>query len=298
MTAYSEGDLTAGRAKAIISASFPQFRGMRVERLGEGRDFRVFEVEEELLFRFPKREKGALRLSMECKLLRDLWERLSLPVPRYEYFGVSPERSGWPFAGYKKIPGIPGDVAEAINRQSAARQLGTFLGELHAYPVDKAKEAGVPKEIDLVARWRDESLNELDRVADLEINLPDLRNYLENHVPPPFDGVPRLLHRDFLAEHVLIDRRTGDVSGIIDWADAVIGDPAVDFAGLYSWHGERWLKDVLTCYPEPVDSETISRARYLAACFAIHNIILGRALGHARWVKAAHAALEWVFAAK
>jgi aminoglycoside phosphotransferase (APT) family kinase protein len=81
------------------------------------------------------------------------------------------------------------------------------------------------------------------------------------------------------------------VSGIIDWGDAAIGDPAVDFAGLYTWYGEIWLESVLESYLGPLDSEVISRTRYLATCFAIHTLALGQDLDRPRWIKAGGEAL-------
>ncbi|MBU4330374.1 MAG: hypothetical protein KKB53_07725 [Acidobacteria bacterium] len=44
----------------------------KVEFLGEEWDFQVFEVDSGWLFRFPKREEFATKLSMECRLLPDL----------------------------------------------------------------------------------------------------------------------------------------------------------------------------------------------------------------------------------
>jgi hypothetical protein len=74
--------------------------------------------------------------------------------------------------------------------------------------------------------------------------------------------------------------------------DAVIGDPAIDFACLYTWYGESWLENVLAHYTGKLDAEVISRSRYLATCVAIHNITLGREQGRVQWIKAGYAALQ------
>ena len=288
--------LTAERAQAIISTSFTQFRGMPVAFLGEGWDFQVFEVDTDWLFRFPKREESAARLTKEYQLLADLKGRVSLPVPDYQYFRESHEGSSWPFAGYKKIPGTPADVAEAVDWPSAARQLGLFLAELHAYPVGRAEEAGVPDERDRLAQWRDESLTKLDGVIELPVDRRDLSSYLESDVPGRFDDTPRLVHNDLWAEHILIDPHTCSVSGIIDWGDAAIGDPAVDLAGVYTQYGEQGLRDILTHYTGTLDPDVICRARYLATCLAIHNIRLGQDLGRALWIRAGQRALRGAFA--
>lgn len=287
--------LTAEQVKGDIVTAFPQLSGMWVELLDEGYDFQVFEAGEGWLFRFPKHEQASIKLGMENRLLPGLADCLPLPVPRYEYLGQA--YSGRPFVEYKKLPGISGDIAEAVDRDVVARQLGVFLGRLHAYPVEKAREAGVPEESNLVAGWRLRSLERLDRIAQSAVDLRELRSYLENESPSPFEGPARLVHNDLWAEHVLIDERSGSVSGVIDWGDAVVSDPAVDFACLFAWYGECWLGCVLDSYPGRRDSQIIVRARYLAACLAIHSILLGQDLGRSRWIEAAEEALRRVLSA-
>jgi len=293
---YKEESLTAKKARAIIIAAFPEFRGARVKLLGEGWDFRVFEVDARGLFRFPKREAAVAKLNMERKLLSGLGEWVSLPVPNYEYFCESHESSIRPFGGYRKLPGIGGDTSKLVDRHRVARQLGVFLTGLHNYPVDKAREAGVPEAPDLVAHWREKSREQLRKLNDLNVNMDLLLRYLENDTPVSFQGSPGLAHNDLWAEHILVDTCSGEVSGIIDWGDAVIGDPAIDFACLYTWYGESWLEKVLAHYTGTLDAEVISRSRYLATCLAIHNITLGRDQGHVQWIEAGYAALEFVFA--
>jgi aminoglycoside phosphotransferase (APT) family kinase protein len=281
--------------KNIIAASFPRFRGMRVELLGEGWDFRLFEVGERWLLRFPKHEGSVTKLKMELKLLAGLGEWVSLPIPNYEYYGRSGTGSGRSVAGYRKLPGVSGDLAEKVDRPQVAQQLGLFLGTLHTYPLNRAEEAGVREESDMVAHWRQKAFEGLKRIVDFEANTHRLHQYLSSNPPSPFEGTPRLVHNDLWAEHILINP-SGSVSGIIDWGDAVIGDPAVVFAGLYTWYGERWLKRVLEVYPGALTSELISRARYLATCLAIHNVALGQALGRSQWVEAGEKVLRWIFA--
>jgi len=141
-----------------------------VEFLGEEWDFQVFEVDSGWLFRFPKREESATKLSMECRLLPDLADLVSLPTPRHEYCAELHESLELPFAGYKKLPGIAGDVSKTVDQRRVARQLGLFLTRLHAYPVDKAREAGVPERSDLVAHWRNKSIEQLKGSVDLNVD--------------------------------------------------------------------------------------------------------------------------------
>ncbi len=293
---FCEETLTAENARATITATFPEFRGQRVELLDEGWDFRVFEVDARWLFRFPKRESGAAKLNREHKLLPGLAEWVSQPVPDYEYFHESRKSSGWTFGGYRKLPGISGDISKVVDRHRVARQLGVFLEGLHTYPVEKAREAGVLEVRDLVAHWRDKSRDQLSRLVDPNVNQGLLGRYLENEAPLTFNGPLSLVHNDLWAEHVFVDTHSGEVSGIIDWGDTVIGDPAIDFACLYAWYGKSWLEDVLTHYTIKLDAAVMSRSRYLATCLAIHNITLGRDAGRTLWAEAGYAALQLLHA--
>ena len=267
-----------------------------MELLGEGWDFQVFEVDARWLFRFPKHDESATKLSMECRLLSDLADWVSLPIPHHEYCSKLHESLDRPFTGYKKLPGIAGDVSKTVDQNRVAQQLGLFLTKLHAYPVERAREAGVPERSGLVAHWRKKSIEQLNGIDALNVDPSNLRRYLENNLPLPFEGASRLVHNDLWAEHILVDPRSGTVSGIIDWGDAAISDPAVDFAGLYAWYGEKWLEDVLAYYSKTSDAEIITRSRYLATCLAIHNITLGQDLGRPQWIKAGQEALRLIFA--
>ena len=293
---FREEILTAKSAEAVITTAFPEFRDACVELLDEGWDFRVFEVDGRWLFRFPKREASVAKLNTEYKLLSGLEGWVSLPIPNYEYFCESSENSSRPFAGYRKLPGIGGDTSKMVDHNGVARQLGVFLSRLHTYPVDKAREAGVQEKLDLVAHLRDRSREQLRNLDGLNVNPGLLRRYLENDAPVSFEGAASLVHNDLWAEHILVDNPSNGVSGIIDWGDTVIGDPAIDFACLYTWYGESLLENVLVHYTGKLDAEVISRSRYLATCVAIHNITLGRDQGLDQWVEAGYAALQLVLA--
>lgn len=293
---FPEEQITTHSAEAAISGAFPEFADAHVELLDEGWDFRVFEVDSRWLFRFPKREEGLAKLDKERRLLEGLVEWLPLPVPSYAYFSDRFNGSRRPFAGYKKLPGVGGDLATLVDRQRVAQQLGEFLSRLHAYPAEEAGEARVPERKGLVTYWRDKSRKQLSGLDDLQVDPGELDHFLQNDIPASYEGKPRLIHSDLWAEHILIDPDSGAVSGIIDWGDAAISDPAADFALLLAWYGAGWLESVFAHYSGPVDNHVLLRSRYLAACQAIHSITLGQALDRPQWVKTGQEALRWAVA--
>jgi len=285
-------------ARRIIETAFPRLRGMPVEFLDEGWDFRAFEVGGEWVFRFPKHEGSVRKLEMEFALLpelnlrREATDSPSLRIPDYEYCGISPGGVGWPFGGYRKLPGIPSHASEEIDRQAVTRQLGSFLSWLHGYSIDSARQAGVPEMPDLVDYWHARSLTELETLSVDQVDTDEVRSFLEDHRPAPFAGPMCLTHNDLFVEHALLHPGSGKVSAIIDWSDAVIGEPVLDFAALYSWLGAKGVQSVLASYSRPIDDQVLARARYLTACRALRDIAQGRDAARPDWAEIGFAGLR------
>ncbi len=282
----------------IIAAAFPHLRGRPVEFLDEGCDFRVFGVDGKWIFRFPKHEKSARKLEMELALLpglnlmREQADSPSPRIPAYEYRGISPGEDRWPFGGYRKLPGVAAHASENIDLQSVTKQLGVFLGRLHGYPVDSAQRAGVPKMPDLVDYWHHRALTELASLPVDQVDADEVQRFLEDKRPASFAGSACLTHNDLYTEHLLLDSGSGKVSAIIDWSDAVIGDPAIDFAALYPWLGPSGVQRVLASYSRPIDDQVLVRARYMAVGQSLRDITQGGEEARPEWTVRGLAALR------
>jgi aminoglycoside phosphotransferase (APT) family kinase protein len=85
-----------------------------------------------------------------------------------------------------------------------------------------------------------------------------------------------LIHADISGDHLLLDE-TGALSGVIDFADAVVGDPALDFAGVLNDLGWRDLERVWTHYGGEVDERAIERTRFYIAVAPIYQVVYGEA---------------------
>ena len=90
---HNEYPLDPTRVGEIISADIDQFDVTRVSVLGEGWDFCTFVVNDEWVFRFPKRRQCARQLAREHKLLELLAGSLgndSIAIPRYRFYVRTP----------------------------------------------------------------------------------------------------------------------------------------------------------------------------------------------------------------
>jgi aminoglycoside phosphotransferase (APT) family kinase protein len=103
--------------------------------------------------------------------------------------------------------------------------------------------------------WREayrEQCAEFERLV-----LPLVDEQLRARAHELFDGVdalvgfePTLLHADLGPDHLLV--REGVLAGVIDWGDARIGDPALDYAWLLNGPFPFW----------DVDDDLRRRARF------------------------------------
>jgi aminoglycoside 2''-phosphotransferase len=80
---------------------------------------------------------------------------------------------------------------------------------------------------------------------------------------------------------VLCDPTTGHLTGVIDWGDAGIDDPAVDFAGISRQLGEDFARQMLAAYHLPLDASFLRRMDIYARMEPFHEIHFGQLRGDA-----------------
>jgi aminoglycoside 2''-phosphotransferase len=273
----------------LLQTCFPALRVERYAPLGEGWDSVALLVNDRTVFRLAKRPDAAVRQAREAELLPLLADRLPLPIPRYTHRGTDPAWPGLRIVGYQFIPGQPLLTARASPEQCAtqAAQLGEFVRALHAVPVAEARRHGALGGD--AADRRDAYRRFFATVRANMLTLFDAREraaivafwsrYLDDDAC--FAFTPTLVHRDLVAEHVLVDTATGHLTGVIDWGDAGIDDPAVDFAGVWRQLGEDFAHQMLAAYRQPLDTALLRRMTFYAGMEPFHEIHFGQLHGDA-----------------
>ena len=122
-----------------------------------------------------------------------------------------------------------------------------------------------------------------------------LRSFLESGVGASQQVriAPTVVHSDLAAEHILLDPETRQVTGIIDWSEIAIGDPAIDFAGMFHWGDADFTKAVLSHYHGASDEELLGRARFFAAARGVGDVVFGVRMQRTEYVDAGVQALRW-----
>jgi aminoglycoside phosphotransferase (APT) family kinase protein len=232
-------EVDASLAARAIGEQFPALRDAPVAPFGSGWDNAAFLVDRRFIFRFPVRRIAAPLIEREIAILPLIAPALPLPIPAATFIGVPSLVFPHAFAGYPLLAGTPSDTLELSEdaRAGLAEPLATFLRALHAIPPATIAAATLPG--DEIGRLDHEKRLRVtrERVAFLSAegyaDLAPCVDWLAAN--PPRALAPDAcvcVHGDLYARHVLIDDRVSP-TGIIDWGDVHIGDPALDLAIAY-----------------------------------------------------------------
>lgn len=271
-------DLAACRA--ALRRYQPTLAVHQVHLLGEGWDSSAFLVDERLVVRFPKRPAVAETLLREARLLPELAPLLPCPLPRFSFLAPSGGDQGLPFAAYPLVAGTPLEHVSLTEpaRARLAGDCGRFLAALHRFALKRARALGLETEhiSSGPAGWAAFRLRATRAAAPLLADQEQQRlsSWFDR---AEADGITRfspvLAHADLGDEHLLVDPESGALTGVIDWADATIGDPAMDFAGFLNALGDEGAQRALATYDAPADARILTRAALYAAASPLHELI-------------------------
>lgn len=232
----AECAVTDELAGSLIETQFPELAPVTIRPMGEGWDHRALLVNDQFMFRFPRRQVGADSLQGEIRVLPGLAPLLPLPIPVPTFIGKPDRGYPWIFAGYRKLEGRTAcSVAlDDDTRQNLAEPLAQFLVALHAIDVETALRLGA-----LPDSWNRSDLSRkaahirdrLDQLLQFGI-IRDVAPYLDLVANATTARVPRamsMVHGDLYVRHLLLDRNLR-LSGVIDWGDVHVGDVVTDLA--------------------------------------------------------------------
>lgn len=244
-------------------------------------------VNDEWVIRFTKTEWGQELMDLEARLLRFLAPRLTLSIPspmkRDDSVLVYPHLHGQTFA--REIWA----EADRERQQAIADQLGQFLSELHEAPVNDL-DWEMPHTLAPVTResWLD--IHERFNEQVLPLLLPHQIDWVETLFetalgkPDFFEYDPVLIHGDLAPYHILFSKAEMQLTGVIDFGVAGMGDPATDFGNLISSYGETLVSKLERSYPGL--DVLLPRARFYAHAIELQWVLLGIESGEKYWFTA------------
>jgi aminoglycoside phosphotransferase (APT) family kinase protein len=281
-----EEDSTGVDVRHLVSVGLPGYTVRTVTRLGAGLDNVAYEVNDELVVRIAREADSVRR---EAALLARVGEVSPLPVPE-PVFTLAEHNC----VAYRKLPGTPLiDIPIADRTTYAAAigaELGAFLAVLQTSDADRWTDL-VDIDNEPLADWRDEAA---EHYADVSATLsPNHHRKVEPFLRDPLPERAHELvfsHNDLGIEHVLVTPGTNKPTGIIDWSDAALCDPARDFGLILRDLGPAALDAAL-----PAGESLRDRARFYARCSLLEDLHYGLETSRAPYIDKSLAALHWVF---
>lgn len=263
----------SGKFLKIIKTHFPQVKEDQITFLDDGWDHYVYVIDNTIAFRFPRTEEYGKKDEIETKFF-EIFASTS-PVKVQDMKLLIDKDSGIRYQMYDFIQGMrfTNDLAETLSEKelsSIATDLGKFLTSLHSFPLDKAREIQMDEldPIGYVDYWKD-FLKEIQQIMFQHFSKSEqdwiekiFNEYISKVRKQPF--FVKVTHFDLLPEHILIDKNTHKLSGIIDFS-LRIADPAYDFS-YFDRYGKQFLEEILQNYSLSKSDETFAiRKRFYAA---------------------------------
>jgi aminoglycoside phosphotransferase (APT) family kinase protein len=154
-------------------------------------------------------------------------------------------------------------------------QLADFLSRIHGLPLERVRDVVLQDDTAL-----DALLTEATQYVPLVDGylLPDCRRALATFVntpPPPEPAVLAFCHNDLGAEHLLAVSDGTVLSGVIDWSDAAVTDPARDLGLILRDLGPAVAKAVLSMTGATDPHATLVRAAFYARCRLLEDLAYG-----------------------
>lgn len=237
----------------------------------DGWDSRATLVERRWIDRVPRRAEVAAALRTEATLLPWLAPCLPLAVPVPSVIAEEPLRV--------RHVALPGSVSADLSAGMGIA-MAEFLRALHAVPVSTAVALGVPDSATAV-KSRNDSLARF--AAEVVPLLPADRRDRARALVAAVKAHPAfaLVHGDLGPEHLLVDSDV--VTGVIDWSDAHIGDPAIDLAWTLFGAPAEFAQALAGAYG--VDRGLSRRARRWHQLGPWHEVTYGIDTGQAAYVE-------------
>jgi hygromycin-B 7''-O-kinase len=180
-------------------------------------------------------------VARDCERERDVYRLIDLSPyqPRLLAAGAFRDRIPWPYLVFSHLSGEAWREAKPLmsreDQLEVVRELGRVIRQVHDKPL--------PPD----GAWPAAS----DWPAFVESRQSRMTAELRNHTSLPDQAIreiealleatdwrtarPCLLHADLTEDHLLMSRQSGRwaLSGLIDWADAEVGDPYYEWVALW-----------------------------------------------------------------
>ncbi|MEM9785361.1 MAG: aminoglycoside phosphotransferase family protein [Pseudomonadota bacterium] len=226
----SEPRIDAELVRSLIAAQFPHWADLPIRPVAtSGWDNRTFHLGDSMSVRLPSAARYAAQAAKEQCWLPHLAAYLPLAIP--EPLGAGEPSQHYPFHWtiMRWLPGQTVASATPKTQQSIAADLAHFLNALRRVPSVGGPAAGPHNfyrggDLRIYHQEVHHCLGQLDAKVDASAIL----RVWDRACRSAWSGAPVWLHGDVSPDNLLM--QNGKLSGVIDFGNCAIGDPACDLS--------------------------------------------------------------------
>jgi aminoglycoside phosphotransferase (APT) family kinase protein len=220
-------EVTAELVKELVAAQFPQWAGLRVQRVElDGWDNSTFRLGASMSVRLPTADRYVPQIDKERRWLPVLGPQVPVPIPVPLAWGEPSPAFPRPWSVYAWLDGQVLTVDRVPDVKSLATELAGFLAALYACdPVGPAPGPHSFGRGGPVSVWDEQTRADLETVGDAI----DARAALEvwgAALDARPEAPPTWVHGDVTGSNLLV--RDGHLAGVLDFGCCAVGDPACD----------------------------------------------------------------------
>jgi len=223
----AEWTITVPLVEGLVRRQFPHLDGP-VTAASSGWDNAMFRLGSAWAVRLPRRASAVPLLEKERRWLGELAPGLPLAVPVPRHSGAPDGEFPWPWTIQPWLEGEPVDQ-ETLDPDQAVVLAG-FWRALHRpgpfdAPLNPFRGGPLADRAEVVSR-------RLTRLAASGwVPGARLDRLWARALATPLDLAPTWIHADLHPRNVLATQ--GRLTGVLDWGDLAVGDPAVDLAAAW-----------------------------------------------------------------
>jgi len=227
-------------------------------------------------------------------------KQVDLKVPDPLWQGQPTQDYPWPFLGYKMLSGMTADCMNLSDEQriAIAQPLAQFLSKLHSIILKESIADQLPQNVifqrlglDYLIPTVKINLKKLESIGHLD-HKEKLYQILDSAHTLRAPVNDTLVHGDLYCRHLLVDDMA-KLTGVIDWGDVQIGDPAIDLSLAHTFLPSIAHENFKKSYGFISDG-TWNLARFRAVHHSLLLILYGNDIGDTILVREGKRALGYI----
>ncbi len=273
MSPSDEFDTIELQLRKKVTGAFDSIQIQSSRLISTGWNSYILLVNRRIAFKFPRNKKHAPSLEREISLVNCLG-LCPVKLPFYKYVHIS---RGDVFGGY--------DFIEGSGLNSIHKLTGTIINQFALFLNCLYHKTGI-----LLKRgclqdtgmdsWKS-NYREFSRYVREKIS-PRIDSDVAKELDREFMDFLRiysstmrvsLIHGDLYRDNVIVGYSGEKIEGVIDWEEACIGDPAIDFAAIAVDFPADQMMKILSCYSGEMDKYFLKRIEFYWKIEPIYGIL-------------------------